>query len=58
MLKKFLVLVIVNVITVSIYCSESYYQTIKGKIIDQNTDYPLIGATVILVGSNPVIGTV
>lgn len=32
-------------------------QTIRGKIIDQDSKTPLIGANIIIVGSNPVIGT-
>ncbi|MBN2519342.1 MAG: secretin and TonB N-terminal domain-containing protein, partial [Bacteroidales bacterium] len=33
-------------------------QNIRGQVIDQNSDMPLIGATVVLLNSNPVIGTV
>ena len=33
-------------------------QTVKGQIVDAQADYPLIGASVILMGSDPVIGAV
>lgn len=32
-------------------------QTIRGKVIDQDSKAPLIGANVIILGSDPVIGT-
>ncbi len=35
----------------------NYTQTVKGKVVDIDSDIPLIGATVILIGSNPIIGT-
>ena len=34
----------------------SQTQTIKGRVIDRDTQQPLIGATVIVLNSNPVIG--
>ena len=36
----------------------SQTQTVKGQVLDAQADYPLIGASVILVGSDPVIGAV
>ena len=33
-------------------------QAVKGQVLDSQADYPLIGASVILVGSDPVIGAV
>lgn len=35
-----------------------YSQTIRGKIVDKDSKYQLIGANVILVGSDPINGTV
>jgi hypothetical protein len=39
--------------------AESFAQTqvVKGKIIDSKAEYELIGATVMVVGSDPIIGT-
>ncbi len=33
-------------------------QVIKGKIVDADAQYPLIGATIMIEGSEPAIGTV
>lgn len=33
-------------------------QTVKGRIVDAQSEYPLIGATILLVGSDPIIGSV
>lgn len=33
-------------------------QTVKGVILDAQADYPLIGATITLVGSDPIIGSI
>lgn len=40
--------------------SSSYSQTqvVKGQVLDAQSDYPLIGATVLVVGSEPLIGIV
>ena len=35
----------------------TYYQTVRGTVIDQDAKSPLIGANVILVGTDPIIGT-
>ncbi len=33
-------------------------QTVKGRVADAEADYPLIGASVVLLGSDPVVGAV
>jgi hypothetical protein len=33
-------------------------QTVKGKILDAQAEYPLIGATITLVGSDPIMGSI
>jgi CarboxypepD_reg-like domain len=38
--------------------AKDYTQTIRGNIKDIDSQIPLIGATVIILGSNPLIGTV
>lgn len=32
-------------------------QTVKGKVIDQDSEMPIVGATIVLLGSNPIVGT-
>lgn len=41
---------------VSAYSQEQFTQTIRGKVIDQESQMPLIGANVLLLESDPVIG--
>lgn len=36
----------------------SYTQTVRGVVIDKHSQSPLIGATVVIIGSEPLIGTV
>jgi len=40
------------------YAQKNFNQTIRGKIIDKQTEIVLSGATVVLLETNPVIGTV
>lgn len=37
--------------------AQQIQQTVRGTIVDQDSQMPLIGATVLVVGSNPPIGT-
>lgn len=39
------------------YSQSNLTQTVRGKIMDSNTKVPLIGATIFVEGSNPIIGT-
>ena len=36
--------------------SQTVTQTVKGKIFDNETQIPLIGATVVILGTNPLLG--
>jgi hypothetical protein len=38
--------------------AQNFTQTIKGKVIDKQVQLPLPGVTIIILGSNPVVGTV
>jgi hypothetical protein len=38
--------------------AQEYTQTVKGKITDTDSQTPLPGASIILVGSNPLLGTI
>ncbi|NOZ46589.1 MAG: TonB-dependent receptor [Chlorobi bacterium] len=38
--------------------SQNFTQTIKGTVYDKNTELPLPGVTIILTGTNPLIGTI
>ncbi len=37
--------------------AQAQVQTVKGKVVDAEAQYPLIGATIMLLDSDPVIGT-
>src|SRR6187455_3245583 len=37
--------------------AQQIQQTVRGTIVDQDSQMPLIGATVVVVGSDPLIGT-
>ncbi|MCD4772220.1 MAG: TonB-dependent receptor [Bacteroidales bacterium] len=59
MMKKviyILLLIILN--SISFAYSQELTQTIKGKVIDSESQVELPGATVLVVNSNPLIGTV
>ena len=43
--------------SISIY-AQDYTQTVKGKIVDTDSKIPLPGASVVLVGSDPLLGTI
>jgi len=40
----------------SVNASSSYFQTVRGTIVDQDSKTPIIGANVVLVGSDPILG--
>ncbi len=41
----------------NIVFSQTVTQTVKGKVFDNETQIPLIGATVVILGTDPIIGT-
>ncbi|MDB4303314.1 TonB-dependent receptor [Desulfosarcina sp.] len=52
---KFILLVFVSLIVTTTF-SQEFTQTIKGKIVDVDTEIPLPGATVVILGTDPLIG--
>ena len=40
------------------YANNEFTQTIRGSVLDAVTGYPLIGATIMLSGTNPPVGTI
>jgi len=55
-MKKVFTSLFITVLSVGLGFAQT--QTIKGTVLDAQADYPLIGASVILVGSEPVKGAV
>ncbi|MBE0640663.1 MAG: TonB-dependent receptor [Bacteroidales bacterium] len=41
-----------------VLCGQGVVQTIRGKVLDETTLIPLPGATVVLKGSDPLVGTI
>jgi hypothetical protein len=58
MKRKILLPVLLFVTTLSTFGLGDFTQTIRGTVIDAVTTYPLMGATVLLVGANPKIGAI
>ncbi|MFB6317938.1 TonB-dependent receptor domain-containing protein [Saccharicrinis sp. FJH54] len=56
MTRRIFSLLMILTFTLSIHASE-LTQNIRGKIIDEVTGYPIPGANVILIGTEPVVGT-
>ncbi len=44
-------------ITVQCFSQQNLTQTIRGKVIDQDSKTPIIGANIIIIGSDPLKGT-
>ena len=42
----------------SVRANNGFTQTIRGTVVDAVTAFPLIGATIILEGTNPPVGTI
>ncbi|MBV6647648.1 MAG: TonB-dependent receptor [Cyclobacteriaceae bacterium] len=57
-MKKLIGLWAITCYTVVQLHSQELTQTIRGKIVDSQSESPLIGATVIVVGTDPIQGTV
>ncbi len=56
MRKIFLITVLIIVVLQQLV-AQNLFQTIRGTVIDNQTQMPLTGATVIVKGTNPVLGT-
>ena len=54
--KRASISILVFLLYSSMLCAQPLTQTIKGKILDQDTQEPLIGANVIVLGIEPVRG--
>ncbi len=56
-MKKILILISITVFTGQLLAQKNYTQTIRGVVLDKYSQTTLPGATVILLDSNPVVGT-
>ncbi|MBP1673197.1 MAG: TonB-dependent receptor [Bacteroidetes bacterium] len=55
-MKKIVFLIFVFCVSTCILTAQVLTQTIKGKVIDSETQQPLIGATIIILGTEPLQG--
>ena len=57
-MRKIVLLLTAIVFTISSFANNNatYFQTVRGTVIDQDAKSPLIGANVILMGTNPIVG--
>lgn len=54
---RILLSVVTFILVITTSSAQQIQQTIRGTIVDQDSQMPLIGATVVVVGSTPLIGT-
>lgn len=57
-MKKTYLIILIIVTTMVTAFSQSLTQTVRGTILDKDSKLPLIGATIQVVGSDPIIGVV
>lgn len=56
-MKTILSLISLCLLTIYSYSQETYRQTIRGRVIEKNTQLPLVGVNVILLNNTPPRGT-
>jgi len=56
---KFIIIpILITLLFSSNSSAQTPTQTIKGKVIDNDSEMPIIGASVVLIGSDPILGTI
>jgi hypothetical protein len=56
-MKKITLTSLILVMCITLALGQNLTQTVRGTILDMDSRLPLIGATVVIAGSNPMIGT-
>jgi hypothetical protein len=58
-MRLLVLFLVIGILSIKTYSQqESYKQNIRGVILDDDTEVPLPGASVILLNTNPIIGTI
>jgi len=57
-MKKILFTIVSIVSFCGLSFSQTITQTVKGNVFDKTTQEPLVGATIVLLNSNPLVGTI
>ena len=55
---KFNILLFISLLSMSVVSAQEITQKVRGKVVDKFTQSPLPGASVVIKGSDPVVGTV
>jgi hypothetical protein len=56
-MKKSILIFLLILATIAVaFSQESYTQNIRGTVVDATTGYPLIGANIILLNTQPPVG--
>ena len=58
MKKTLLILTLAILFTTSLSEAQELSQSVKGKVTDIDTQAPLPGAYIILIGTNPIVGSI
>ncbi|MCP4459672.1 MAG: TonB-dependent receptor [Cytophagales bacterium] len=57
-MRKMILYAVISALSTTAVVSQEMTQTVRGTIVDEVTEYPLIGATIKIIGSDPLIGAV
>ena len=57
-MKKFISTTLIIAVFTTLAFSQNLTQTVRGTIVDVDSKLPLIGATLVILGTDPLIGTV
>ena len=57
-MKKLLLILLLTTISIILFSQEKFKQTIKGVVVDKQSQIPLPGATIILQNFDPIVGTI
>ena len=58
LIRPIIAILLIIFSTSTIGKAQDYTQTVRGTVIDKDSKVPLVGATVIVIGSNPQIGAI
>ncbi len=57
-MKKLSIIVLLTILTVTTYSQDKLTQTIRGNVVDKESQMPLLGATIVLLNFDPIVGTI
>lgn len=57
-MKKALITSLILFLVISIYAQNEFTQTVRGRVLDAQSEMPIIGATIKILGSNPLLASI